>query len=384
MYKINNPNHFTITKAPNGVIYYYAYNKDGKRIKKSTGCRTKGKALDVISMRIKEGTLVDDISSKSVKMLFKDYCEPFFRWNSCPIVKDKLARGGHYSIALCESNRKSLEKHILPTFGNKYLINITYSMINSWILGLPKKNNIANTTCNKMLSILKQILDYAVLEGYLESSPAKLVKPLIANDKRRGCFSVNEVQRIFSLKWASSLAYAACFVSAFTGLRLGEIRALRMSHVHEDYILVDSSYSDEEGLKCTKNGKARIVPITLKIFNILKHITNNNHSEYIFSFGEKNTPCSDRVITLPLYEMLERVGIDREERNLTFHSFRHFFNTQVVANGISSEIVRSVIGHSSIEMTEHYLHLSATDMDSIKQVQKNILKDVRRKSFDDF
>ena len=34
-------------------------------------------------------------------------------WDSCPIIRDKLARGGHYSADLCASNRHSKEKHII-------------------------------------------------------------------------------------------------------------------------------------------------------------------------------------------------------------------------------------------------------------------------------
>lgn len=43
----------------------------------------------------------------------------------------------------------------------------------------------------------------------------------------------------------------------------------------------------------------------------------------------------------------EKAGIDDKGRNLTFHGFRHFLNTQMVSAGI----VRKTVGHESEEMT---------------------------------
>ena len=61
-----------------------------------------------------------------------------------------------------------------------------------------------------------------------------------------------------------------------------------------------------------------------------------------------------------------------EREGLTFHSFRHFFNSQLVASGVQGELVRAVIGHESEAMTERYLHLQASQMKPIMQVQEAI------------
>ena len=69
---------------------------------------------------------------------------------------------------------------------------------------------------------------------------------------------------------------------------------------------------------------------------------------------------------------MDKVGIDYKKDNLLFHSFRHYFNTRLVADGVESEKIRSVIGHESKEMTERYLHLSVKDLENIRKVQQKV------------
>ena len=90
------------------------------------------------------------------------------------------------------------------------------------------------------------------------------------------------------------------------------------------------------------------------------------------------TPYEDRHFSLPLKDAMTRAGIDFISRNLSFHSFRHFFNTQIIAAGVSGEIARNVVGHESEDMTDHYLHLGSKELDSVRRVQLDLTRDIRR------
>lgn len=377
MYK--SPEYYTITKAANGMIYYYAYDKHGNRIRRSTGCRTKQKALMEINRRIAEGVLYESQESLSIsKITFKEFSEPFWVWETCPIIQDKLKRGGHYSKDLCISNRQSMEKHIIPYFGEKPIPSITRRDVDRWILRLPEEHHISASTANKMLSLLKQMLRVAVFDGIIPESPAETIKPLVEKPRRRGVFTLDEVVRIFSRKWDFEPAYAAAFIAAFTGMRLGEIRALWGSQIHEGYILVDSGWSDKEGRKCTKSGKDRIIPLTKRMHSILMSLAEGRAANELIFSSDGLIPYDDKVLTDPLKEVMAKAGIDYESRGLSFHSFRHFFNTQVVASGLSGEIVRNIIGHESEEMTDHYLHLNADDLGAVKDIQLKLTGMIRR------
>ena len=70
-------------------------------------------------------------------------------------------------------------------------------------------------------------------------------------------------------------------------------------------------------------------------------------------------PINKTTVGEVFREALHAIGIDEEERknrNITFHSIRHYFNTYLVNSGLDREEVRRVTGHSSDSMTERYLH----------------------------
>lgn len=372
--------HYTLTRASNGVWYYYAYDDSGRRIRRSTMRRSRREAENEIHRRIARGGLLmkPDVN-RIARMTFQEFSRPFWVWSECPIIRDKLARGGHYSLDLCLSNRKSMEKHILPYFGPSLLSSITRKDVDRWILSLPQEHGITNSTANKMLSILKQMLNVAVLEGYIPESPAEKIRPLVENPRTRSAFSRDEVVRLLSLKWESQGAYVASFIAAFTGMRLGEIRALRVKDVANDHILVRHGWSDASGLKETKSGKVRVVPITERMHSLLISLCRDRkRDEFIFS-RDGASPYGDRFFTEPLKQMIGKAEIESAGRVLSFHSFRHFFNTRTVAKGVSGEVLRAVIGHESEEMTDHYLHLSPEDLEPIRHVQLEITKDIRRR-----
>jgi integrase len=57
----------------------------------------------------------------------------------------------------------------------------------------------------------------------------------------------------------------------------------------------------------------------------------------------------------------------RRERNITFHSFRHFFNTEAQALGADGDKLRLTVGHESKEMTDIYTHAEKR-LDIVKSI----------------
>lgn len=89
------------------------------------------------------------------------------------------------------------------------------------------------------------------------------------------------------------------------------------------------------------------------------------------AFGDK--PIDFQFINMRLHKVLEANGIDWRAEGLSFHSFRHFFNTRLVANGLNGELVRATVGHESQDMTKHYLHLIPSDLNTVMDVAKQIV-----------
>jgi hypothetical protein len=66
---------------------------------------------------------------------------------------------------------------------------------------------------------------------------------------------------------------------------------------------------------------------------------------------------------------LEKIGInndDRKLRNISFHSYRHGVNTNLLQANIPPETVRLISGHSGTQMTAHYAHLQLPNISKIQ------------------
>lgn len=359
-------NHFVLYRNSNGVYYYYIY-RYGKRLRRSTGEKTKKKALDVALMRIGYSDL--DNEARHRYITFGKYASDFWNYETCPIIQNKIKRGGRYTIKHANRQQGRVNSNMMPYFKSKVLQELTPAMIESWLFMLAE--TLSNKTVNDCLNCMRLILDQAIAEGYLTTNVARSVKPLIVNSVRRGCFTVEQIKEIFSADWENDIAYTMCYLSAHTGMRLGEIRALKPEQIHKDYIEVNASYSREDGRKCTKSGYSRIVPINSIIYGMLEKLVYDEDS-YIFRSTEKDVPFTDRAVEQNLKHIMKILNIDAEKLKLTFHSFRHFFNSRLIASGLHGEEVRAIIGHESEDMTMHYLHLSPSDMDNIRQIQFRI------------
>lgn len=365
MDRINiNKNSYGIYRRSSSGYWYYWTIVNGKLIQKSTKEKTKSRAMKVLYSILDEG-----IEQKQKTILVGDFAKGIFDYETGPIVKRKLLRGYSYSRAYARNNQSYVDRYVVDSFGTTPIDQITPNDVEWWLLNIPTKYKVGNKTANSVLGAFRAVLDEARMQGIITSNPAAAVKPLSkkSGSKRRGCFTIDQVHRIFEARWENMHAYAACILAATAGLRMGEIRALTVEQVHKDYIVVDANWSDEEGRKCTKSGYARIVPIPPDVYKVFKEIMPPKG--LIFTLNGK-VPVDDRFISNPLYERLQQLGIDRDTLNLSFHSFRHYCNTRLVAAGIQGEKIRAVLGHESEEMTEHYMHLTSNDMSELRDIQK--------------
>lgn len=361
--------YFRLMRRSNGYFYYWTYDKYGRRIYRSTGKRIRARAMEVAIERWRAGTLIDQ--SRPVWHSFGEYAEHFWDWETCPIIQDRIRRGGHYSKALARSYAQLTDKHITAYFKDKPIEAITPRMVSDWLVRLPDDHHISNKSCNNVLTAFRQILDAAVADGIIDRNPAKAVKPLIKDGTRRGCYTTDQVKAIFKDMWEDRHVYTMCRLAAFTGMRLGEVQALTRGQIRNGYIEVDASWAKREGRKTTKSGYGRIVPIDQRMQELLRAIMPPSDGDLLFTLDGSN-PMSGNTVRKRLCARMDKLKIDHRNLGLSFHSFRHFFNTRLVAAGVDGEQIRAVVGHESEAMTEHYLHLTAEDMECIRAVQRGI------------
>ncbi len=369
-----------------GNIYYMRFrDENGKRCAISTGQRTKTAARAFAERMFKE----DKLYRKS-NIYFSEFSRNWWVSGACEYVKLRRRKYRDISPNYIDTNKSYLDNHILPYFGNMKLSKIKPEHIEKWHEELVDKKKLSPTTANHCLSTLKIMLNFAVQKGYLSHSPGEKIVKFKERQKEKGILTVAEFKQLFDetktdFIWENDLLhYTINLLVANTGLRMGELRALTVKDVdiNKKLVFVRHSFRRKYGIAEPKWGSSRIIPIPAKVSKYLKIILDNqdykSKDDFIFYGKESSKPIDEKAISKHLYRALEKIGIsdkDRIERNITFHSCRHFYNTYLY-DLISINTLRSLTGHKSKEMSLHYYH-EKTERD-FREVYK-VLEDLNAK-----
>ena len=373
---------FSLTKrkTKDGFVWQYlTYDRQGRRRRFSTGCTTKTQALDYVLGLAKKGALVPEEGKKEPDAVtFGDFAKDWWT-KDCDYVKAEALRGKKLGGQYVHTNRQLLGKHILPTFRRCPVGAITPYMIETWLERLVDRKRLSNKSADNILSILSVMLEEARRQGLAKTNPCREVRPFAKDMKVRGIFTIDEARRLLTTPslWDNPVAYAASLLAACTGMRLGEVRALRACDIRDGYIHVEHSVDLHGNLKSTKTGDVRDLPLPPRIMGELldlkKHV---GPEEKLFSVAGK--PVSSELIRDGLYRAMARMGVTEEERrkrNITFHSWRHFLNSQLLSHGINESKTRKITGHSTESMTEHYTHFLVKDFEDVLQITEDIVKE---------
>lgn len=148
----------------------------------------------------------------------------------------------------------------------------------------------------------------------------------------------------------------ACMIliGIHTGLRLGELRALRWQDVYlkERRIVVRQAVSRGE-VGPPKSGRTRDVDLSESAW---KALTTQRHLRGPLVFCDMDGQMLTKgACKWPLWRACKRAGLGRR---IGWHVLRHTFASLLVMKGVPIKTVQELLGHSTIEMTERYAHLS--------------------------
>jgi integrase len=146
-------------------------------------------------------------------------------------------------------------------------------------------------------------------------------------------------------------------VAAYTGLRRGELVALRWGDV--DFILrkliVRRAVSANVEAASTKSRGAREVPLPDQAAGALDRLSQRadftRPDDYVFA-----NRLGRRLDGSALRRRVERARVSARLRPLRFHDLRHTYGSLLVAGGVDLASVKASMGHSRITTTERYLH----------------------------
>jgi integrase len=254
---------------------------------------------------------------------------------------------------------RSTVSRLLPFYGEMRLIDITPRAIEEWRaeLGTDREKPLTNRTRNKSLTILGGILERARKVYDLPSNPVRDVEKLRERyDATRFEFYAPEEVWALARAAASAQDGALFLTAAFTGLRRGELIALRWRDVdfERSSIRVSGSYANGK-LTTPKSGKGRVVPMVPEVAEVLAKLSQRDHStgddELVFR-GDYGLYQDGSALRRRYVAAQERAGL----RPIRFHDLRHTFGTLAIRGAESIVELQTWLGHAEVRTTMRYTH----------------------------
>ena len=191
----------------------------------------------------------------------------------------------------------SFKKHLLPYFKNYRLEEINAFIVEDW---QEKKLNegFATDSVSKWKNYLSQIMDRAVKYELVSVNKVELADVIEIVHKKTEGFSVEEARSMMSN--AQGMMRPWLFLAFNTGLRVGELKAIKISDIDFDYkcIYIQRSISNSViTLSSTTKNHERIVYFSDKTSKILQEfIENNQLSNWLFESNLKSFYKSSQTI----------------------------------------------------------------------------------------
>ncbi len=290
--------------------------------------------------RFDKDSSLDDSSNQTP--LFKNFCEEWFDEN--------VIRWKESYVKLI---RITLDKYLIPMFGDQAVGNITKASILKFRASLAKANlgnqetTLSNDRINHIMTPLRMILDEAA-DRFEFNTPYRNIKALQVVHKDIEPFSLHEVHKILANVRADYRDYF--LVRFFTGLRTAEIDGLQWKYIDLDNrcILVRETVVQGK-ISSTKTPESRrTVQMSQPVYETFIRLTANKkkNAKFVFS-NSKGNPLNHRNVTQRVwYPLLEELDLPRRNPYQTRHTAASLW----LAAGESPEWIARQMGHTTTRM----------------------------------
>ncbi len=296
-----------------------------------------------------------------------------------------------------------VERHVSPLIGGLQLQKLTTNQLQVFFNEkrmngrIDGKGGLSPKTIRNMYNMLHEALQQAVINKILSVNVSEGVVLPSREEKEIIVFKPDEQRAIIEAARKDRLGFAI-ELDFFTGLRLGELCALKWSdidlaakefRVRRTLQRVQKKSSDikakgkrtqiVEGAPKTKKGN-RVIPLTDSMLQkLLVHRARQlfekqrlgkayNDNGYVFAneFGGLIEPNY-------LRKVYRRILKDAKVPLHHFHTIRHTFATRAIENDMPVKVVSEILGHSSVQLTmDLYCHPSVSAKRNVLEKMENL------------
>jgi integrase len=222
-------------------------------------------------------------------------------------------------------------------------------------------------------------LRWAFANELIPSDPTIGLTGYSTKAKKRGVLTPKEAEDLFALEWKDKRSLLIKLVAMTTGLRIGEILALKVENIGKEYLIIEKSFSAIDGLKSTKTEEDRVVPVIPAIREAMLNLArfNPHGNGYVFWGDKKNRPCGSYTPAAELKRMLfllragENPTSEKKKEieeywakwNVVFHSWRHFYASRMTDKLEARKVMLLATGHKTESVFKGYSdHVLESDL----------------------
>jgi integrase len=304
---------------------------------------------------------------------------PLWSTYAVTLFERKKLRGEIKSAAGADKWKNFLKKHFLPAFGKMRLDELTPSLVHAWLDDEAAKVNAGTatpSTVNTRLALLKTIVSAAVIQHSLPKDPVAGVKALSGDEHHT--YTEEQPNSLTLDEIPVFLAHAREFWPQFYAMiLLGFVTAQRPSHLQplrrrgpeadvlwdQNAILVRRSHTrGKEAMNTTKNTKLQKVGLAPEVMGVLRwHVENQlispaqEASDLLFP-SEVGTMRYTSVLHPVFVDVAAKMGL---KKKISPRGMRRTFQDLAREAGVHDLVLRSISGHSSMQMQSHYSTVGA-------------------------
>ena len=257
-----------------------------------------------------------------------------------------------------------LENHILPTFGEDN--SLPEQSVQAFVLH-KIESGLSTKSVKDILIVLKMVMKFGVKKEWMTYYEWDSKYPPSSENKVLDVLSVTNHRKILNhIQSHFTFMGLGIYISLSTGLRIGEICALKWSDINvTDGILtvnrtIERIYIIEGEKKHTElvintpktKNSCREIPMNKELLGMLKPLKKVVNDDYYILTNDER-PTEPRTYRNYYKRLMEKLDIPK----LKYHGLRHSFATRCIEVGCDYKTVSVLLGHSNISTTLNlYVH----------------------------
>jgi integrase len=309
---------------------------------------------------------------------FVSFLSTFWDWDTSPYVKEKLRKAHGIHKRHCKAQGQSVSLYWVPFFKDRTIGEITAKDIDAFIDFMGEKP-VSASRKNVVIKAGIKPLRWAFSKGIIETDPTRGHIMFSGEQQKRNILTPTAAASVFRANWKDERARLANLLAAITGMRIGEILALRFQDIGPNCLFVRGAWNKLDGVKLPKTNETRTVELPFP--DIIKGLIEqakqnpwgNAPDNFVFwALTRNDQPMQgQRIFINGLREALEQVGFTKDEaKKYMFHGWRHFYTSYMIRK-LDKKLLKSQTGHKTDIMLEHYGdHTIEGDRELIQTTQK--------------